>query len=274
MALSDWDTLAVDHNSAALAGYSKNHKGVGVEIYKNFLYIHDKEARQGFAPLAVAGPIDEEHTDLATKHYGFTSDVVMQVDHGILRYGGWSIYAERGPKNGVYVVAYSSQTDYATTDEDGKKTYPKISEYLLVGCGVSGYLSLARQYREELLACGYDPDTVESYLGAAYEGNDIELFLFKDGKINSVYTGPDKGSVFVGIEQADVDHLREVMNRAQDYVTIDLDTIDLSKAVRFNPGDAYFADHLGGDIPATAPGKAQVPLLGQVIAQHEENVDD
>jgi len=83
MALSNWATFAIDQNNKMFGGdFMAN--GVSVEIYKNWLYIRDP-----------AGWTD---------HGAFSKPVVMEVQSGDINYKGIEIYAERGPKEGVYCV--------------------------------------------------------------------------------------------------------------------------------------------------------------------------
>lgn len=44
VALSNWDTLAIDHNNNSINGVIKSKMGVTVRIYKNWLYIEDNIA--------------------------------------------------------------------------------------------------------------------------------------------------------------------------------------------------------------------------------------
>ncbi len=103
MALSNWDTLALDEKSASISGAFKSPLGVVVEFYKNWLYIRDEKAWE--------------------EKGSFTKPTVMQVTSGELRYKDVNILALRGPQNGVYAVVWTGYGDVVG----------------MIGCGVYGY---------------------------------------------------------------------------------------------------------------------------------------
>ncbi len=111
MALSNWDTLAVDLKGEPQAGWFESPGGVRVEIYKNWLYVHDTKAWR--------------------EKGSYSKDTVMQIQHGELHYHDVEIRAIRGPQNGVYVGCW-----HAEYNSD-----PKVpTEYTgIFGCGVYGY---------------------------------------------------------------------------------------------------------------------------------------
>lgn len=104
MALSNWDTLALDEKSASISGVFKSPLGVVVEFYKNWLYVRDEKAGEDKG--------------------SFTQPTVMQVTSGEIRYKDVSILALRGPQNGVYAVVW---TGYG------------LDVVGMIGCGVYGY---------------------------------------------------------------------------------------------------------------------------------------
>lgn len=274
IALSNWDTFALNQDSEPIRGYTENIDGVGIEIYKNWIYIHDRLAKYGVNQVQPQA-FDAEY---ANGHYGYTGDVVAEFQHGELIYGKWHIYAERGPKNGVYVVAESHKY---TEDKNGKPQQVDIE--VMVGCGVYGFLSDFEVYREELEAVGINPDTIIeedniwTMSSTDDDGNSIVEFQKvikedEDVRLETIYSGPEKETVFVGVEQADVEFLQEVIQRAKEYLWTgkeSIEAIDLSKGLRFNPGDAYFADHLDVDADATKVGEAQEPLLTRALRKNE-----
>lgn len=73
MALSNWDTLAIDHNNKPINGSIKSKRGVEVEIYKNWIWIRDK----------------------TETHEIYSADLI---------YKDVVIHAERGPQNGIYCI--------------------------------------------------------------------------------------------------------------------------------------------------------------------------
>jgi len=108
MALSNWDTLAVNLKGEPQSGFFVSPGGVKVEIYKNWVYIHDPEAWR--------------------EKGSYVKDTIMQINHGDLHYHDVEIRAIRGPQEGIYVACW--HTDYK--DEE-------IIYTGMVGCGVYGF---------------------------------------------------------------------------------------------------------------------------------------
>lgn len=84
MALSNWDTLALDEKMQSINGSIKSKEGVGISIYKNWLYVHDEKAW--------------------SKSSGYTKPTIMEVWEGNIRYKDTVIVAIRGPQNGIYCI--------------------------------------------------------------------------------------------------------------------------------------------------------------------------
>lgn len=101
MALSNWDTLALDEKSKPTNGVITSPLGVEVEIYKNWLYIRDKKAWQ--------------------KGGRYVEPTIATVQFGEMSYKDVQIHAVRGPKEGVYCVVEAGEKD------------------IMVGCGIYGF---------------------------------------------------------------------------------------------------------------------------------------
>jgi len=112
MALSNWDTLSIDHNSKPINGKIKSKMGVQVEIYKNWLYINDKDG----------------WTD-----GNYIKPIVGEIHAGALTYKDVVIYAERGPQDGIYCIVGTP----AWADEQESE---KLNLMVGIGCyGFDGY---------------------------------------------------------------------------------------------------------------------------------------
>lgn len=105
MALSSWDMFAVSSNDPC-NGVLERLNGAKVEIYKNWLYVHDKE--------------------MWLDHRGFDDPVVAEIQEGDISISGFDIVAVRGPQNGVFVIALCEEI------ENHKATY-------MAGIGCYGY---------------------------------------------------------------------------------------------------------------------------------------
>lgn len=101
MALSNWDTLAIDHEGNSCDGVFESPSGVSVEVYKNWLCLKDS---------------------------AWDKSIAMTVDSGEFEYKDLNLRAYRGPQNGVYFCVY---TGY----------YKEDKYYLtgMLGMGVYGY---------------------------------------------------------------------------------------------------------------------------------------
>jgi len=109
MALSSWDTFAVNIKCKSINGTFKSPKGINVEIYKNWIYIRDDD---GYG-----------------KDSHFTQPTVASIQHGDITYKDVCILATRGPQNGVYLACWS----YMADDNNRQKVEG------MVGCGVYGF---------------------------------------------------------------------------------------------------------------------------------------
>jgi hypothetical protein len=220
MALSNWDTAAIDLDGNPVTGVVRSPLGVVVRIYKNWLYVEDAEAYKGG---------------------GFTSPVVAHINEGSLVYRDVFIEAVRGPQSGVYVVAWSYRdpNDY------------KAGMVGMVGCGVHGY--------DDRTFVGVKPESLQ--------------WLQDRLRAKHVVTGQIlHSSVYDGVKGSWTDD-KIVLNP---YDVWDWDVpdsarqLDVRSAVRFNQGDAFFASHVGFDIPGTSAGDAQPTIMSQMLKPTEE----
>ncbi len=86
MALSNWDTFALNHKGEASDGSFESH-GTSAEIYKNWIYIRDPQMwREGLS---------------------YVEPTIMELNEGDLTIGKLHIRAVRGPKSGIYAVVWT-----------------------------------------------------------------------------------------------------------------------------------------------------------------------
>jgi len=92
MALSNWDTLAFDMEGRPTNGSIRSEKtGVGISIYKNWLYIYDEKVWD--------------------KNSEYISPCVGEVWQGEVRYKDITVLAKRGPKVGIYTIVIVDRYD-------------------------------------------------------------------------------------------------------------------------------------------------------------------
>jgi len=108
MALSNWDTLAFDKNGNPTNGIFQSGNMV-VEIYKNWLYVHDAKAWE--------------------ENCCFVHDTIMEVQHCSIIYKPFHIIAKRGRQSSILCVIWT-----CNYDKEGDDKYD-----FMIGCGVYGY---------------------------------------------------------------------------------------------------------------------------------------
>jgi hypothetical protein len=106
MALSDYVVLSQDERGKAIEGRIVSPMGIGVVIYKNGLYVQDMKSWRSTSP--------------------FASPTVMAIRQCRLIYQDMTILALRGPQDGVYVVAWH-------TDSLGRP-------HGMIGCGTESHI--------------------------------------------------------------------------------------------------------------------------------------
>lgn len=226
MALSNWDTFAIDHEGKNSGGSFTSAQGVTVETYKNWLYISDPQAWR--------------------KGGGYTEPIVMQVSEGIFIYQDVRVVAIRGPKNGIYFCAYTEKYENSSYTIKG-----------IVGIGCSGYVGsrwvgtgkrdLAFLKRQLLCKTSYwqmemaPSPRSKRLLKKKYKTNPAKLkSVTKTRKFKKVkYNVHDIPEVF--------------------------QNLDLSQGVRFNQGNAFFAANMGTPLQESKPGEATEPMMTQLI---------
>jgi hypothetical protein len=109
MALSNWDTFAVNEKKESTNGIFETPLGIKIEIYKNWLYVHDKAVTKGKDP--------------------YVDDVTMEVKEGEFTYRDLYVKAIRGPNNGVYTIVWF---------ECKEENKPERFEFML-GTGIYGF---------------------------------------------------------------------------------------------------------------------------------------
>jgi hypothetical protein len=105
MALSNWDTLAVNHRGESMNGNFTAPNGIQVQFYKNWLYLRDEASWREGDP--------------------YIKNTVGEIRQGDMDYRGIEIRAKRGPQRGVYAVVTHGWGDDLTG---------------MAGCAVLGYV--------------------------------------------------------------------------------------------------------------------------------------
>lgn len=125
MALSNWDTLAVDEHGNPTNGVFVSPMGVAVKVYKNWLFVEDEK---GWA-----------------KGGRFVEPIVMEVQVGHLVYKDVAVYAVRGPKIGIYFAVWVGHE----------------ARSAMLGIGCYGYKESEPESEEEVPYLGIEHAEVE-----------------------------------------------------------------------------------------------------------------
>lgn len=238
MALSNWDVLAVDEHGTPTNGVLKTADGVTVHFYKNWLYIDDPASwRKG----------------------AFTTPCVSQVWHGAMDYRGVSIMAERGPQEGVYAAVI----------------YPTYGPlyHVMVGIGCYGFADTTRLVLSDL---GREAEISDDWFsGSEFTAGSSTHTTFVENTVTRerlVYTDP-KYEAWLGVQPSSVEHLRGLLRSwSSDHEV--LGTIDLSRAVRFNAGDAFLSRPQDFSSVATPPGRAKTTTILTDVIRGMSKTDD
>lgn len=201
MALSNWDTLAFDHEAKPVNGIFESPCGVIVEIYKNWLYVSDPKAWE--------------------EKIGWSKPVIMKMDHGVCHYKDVQIVAIRGPQIGVYAAVWSGYQYKGSTIKG------------MIGCGVSGF------------------DDNGKWIGVTNES----ILWFQNEMISGVMEKYILGEHYQDEMWEFTHEIPEVLRWS----------LLVGNPLRFNQGDAFFAKALGNEISATAPDKANTPMLTELL---------
>jgi hypothetical protein len=206
MALSNWATLAfktgdVDHDATATL---EGHGSYAAEFYKNWLYVSDDRVSP-----------DEGY---------FTTKTVSEVTSGFMRFGDLSVYAERGPQNGVYAVIKS-----------GYKTHSEMSHEELAEDRGEDPEDVDHKPLRAMIGC-----SVYGYRGSEWEG-------VTERAVRSLKTT---------VENAQSAHsasgMGEMRVSISDFALSDVDVADLSESAQ-NQGNMFFEDELGIEIDTDEP---------------------
>lgn len=236
MALSNWDSCAVDQNGESTAP-ELIHNENRVQVYKNWLYV--------------------------AREHGDNWDTYGEITEGRAGFGGIDIFAMRGPQNGVYAVLSTLE------DIDGKS---KLVGKLMVGVSGFGERRHGQKYADWV---GVLPGSLE-WFSKQLNALDIDdPFGFKEleeiwaqGEREMMGQGIaalDKYREGMLETKKEREHDPANWNYVIDDLPYELRKVSFAKAERFNQGDAYLAEKIGIPLIPTKPGEAAPSLLSQMI---------
>ncbi len=240
MALSNWDTLAIDLDGKPVNGVFVSPKtGIKVELYKNWVYIHDTKGwREGGR---------------------FVNDTVAEIQEGDLSIHDIHIRAIRGPQNGIFVACWTVEWPKSETGET-KPIYKGM-----IGCGVYGFeggdwIGVSKESFKFL------QDWI-SKKEPVFDEDDLAQIIehFKEAD--------DKSRMAEDIRDLTPEQYKAKLKSEMTYnFDKQIATVDFSKALRFCQGDGYFEDRLGEDRSGTPVGEADEPILMKLFGNAEPSV--
>jgi hypothetical protein len=256
MALSNWDTLAFNHQGKSSIGCFENKHKDFIEIYKNWVYIHSPS-------MWVDGR-------------SYDKPVIAELREGSLNICSFEITARRGPQNGIFI--------FVSLFEEGKKKGQYKHRYF-GGIGCSGYVD---KVEEILTKLKREKDINDDWTSGSESGPDITSV--KEGRWNTqhfienyktnekiIYWDEDKHGNYdsskdwVGVKKETVaEFFKWLDGLAEDYSDDDMKKwiarCKKSKKLRYNQGNAFFMAHAGMNLEATEVGKSKVPTALKLIA--------
>ena len=239
MALSNWDTLAFDTKGKSSFG-KKHWEGTGVEIYKNWLYIHSSN-------LWYEGCL-------------YSKPIIAELWEGKLSIENLTIHAVRGPQNAIFVIV-------AKWDEE-------TGEYeFFGGIGCSGYEDTVERIltslgRGDEADTGFWSDTATDEgdgEGWVHSIENIEtgesIVYHKDSKNGEYHT------VWEGVKPETVEKFftwAESIDKFGNYEEW-LSLCKEGEKLRYNQGDNFFSNRTGILLPATKPGESVIPMVMKML---------
>lgn len=256
MALSNWDTMAFNEQGKSSRGiFVHPQSKVELELYKNWLYIRSAEMWK-------------------EAKWNFTNNTIAHLNEGNVRIGGWEIDAIRGPQSSIFFLAsYGSM-------ENGKYTKKFVG-----GISGSGYRDVVE---DTLISLGRANEINEDWCEfSEWNGDDDIRGIHNFATNEKIIThresqdGPyDYSADWIGILQATfeayVDWIRGKCGKYDNDIADWLAKVEASEKLRYNQGDAYFADAgLLENMPATEAEKTHKPvfntLLDNIFPKEDDN---
>lgn len=236
MALSNWDTLAFGPDAQACNGVfeSLTHPGDSIEIYKNWIYVRSR--------------------DMWKDGRSYTEPTIAQIQSGDTSILSFEIEVIRGSQqNAIFVFAKEFVYSDKKESEEGwfKPYYRRFG-----GIGCYGY--------DEDKWLGVTPETLKEFFdwllirdGGTETAAKEHLGMIKELIEQTAYEGEPKmplPTLEEALEECkDKEHREWVAKCMQ------------ASPLRFNQGDAYFAQHFETAIPATNVGKTETPMIERMM---------
>ena len=262
MALSNWDTMALDENGEPTNGVMEGcSEGASCEIYKNWLYVRDRE--------------------MWCDGRGYVEPTIAKVDSGSVMVSDFEIEAIRGPQSAIFVKVTSMRYKEKVEGE----AYRELEVRRMGGIGCSGYEDPHERVMDDE---GLDPEewTFDGHGSVSKSDGTWDLYFSfhknpPEGERPSQYKeikrpeGKGYDTDWVGVKESTHKEFIAWLKSDEDYRWDDdykvwVDKIEKAEALRFNQGDMYFADHVGTPLNATPPGQQKPTMMSHIVESMKE----
>jgi hypothetical protein len=169
----------------------------------------------------------------------------MEIQEGSVRYKDVEIQAIRGPQAGIFCAVWSHMPRKKKSKR-GNEIYDHTFAGM-IGCGVSGFNDASKWI-------GVSRDTVKWFRNRLTEKKRVTE--------RWPYTSVDANGKCVKSVETHTFDTYTWSSIPEEFRVL---ASKLSAGLRFNQGDAYFANKLGKTVPATKPGKATKPMLTKIL---------
>ena len=265
MALSNWDTLGIDQDGNSCFGINGLKKNRSVEIYKNWLYVHDK--------------------DMWVER-SYSKPVIAEISSGTLKLSDFDIVAERGPQSAVF--CFITLIDYKAKKRRwfggiGCYGFDDDTERLAKAMGIDlnryELFCTTQEEPKDYLEGGYHfgkpceitermfvQECIDKTLpeGSGFVEFKMPYRLYNE--LGSKYVGimPETYQAFLGF----LDEQREDMSEEQEEWLDKLISGEI-KSGRFNQGDQFFKDNgVLGNTPTTLVGDTpEEPIIMSILGK-------
>ena len=252
MALSNWDTLALEFEIREHT-MAKGDPGLSDEAHRieeaTERQLEDLHARHGDDMQAIVD--DEEYMRLI--HDGIRARRIYEADlspgSGTVRDGDhdWQVEIY---KNYLHVGSPTRWNDSGGYIEP----YLMHIEEGEISLGLSSLqIKAVRGPQNGVFALVYKTD---------YEEIDSKRWTVYRGQLLAGVYGFDDDAEWIGVSDESMDFLKKWLSNE---MAEPFSAIDLSRAVRFNQGDAFFAAEFDTQTPTSAPGEAEATLFSHLI---------
>jgi hypothetical protein len=260
MAVSDYAILAFDHKGNPSKGICKNTLGDYIELYKKNVFVHSPR-----------------HCKKRGKHScDYSDDIIAHIKSGDASVAGFDIKTKHVRTQHAVFVFATHYTRYNSSNKSYQirffaglacNGYEDEIKKVLIEMGIWEKEKSKRNYSKWGISAHFDSDKTLRVISKF--GRKLEEWVYWEDDINGPYEYN-----YVGVTKELRDEFFSWVKKQRkdlydhEQVKFDkwYDKCIQSEALSYNQGDAFFAGHLGGDIPVSKVGETpETPVAIQII---------